>query len=389
MRFELTSEQKQFKQEVYSFVREILSHPLVAPMDERRYAESEEWKPVFKILGERGWLSLAWPKEMGGQERSPIDEYIFFNAALGYHQIPYPFLDITARLLDAHAREDQRKFFIPKILKGEILICAGLTEPEAGSDLASAKTRAVKDGDDYVINGQKIFTTFAEIADYIHLLAVTNPEAPPHKKFSGFVIPMDTPGISVQPLMTYGTHRTNYTFYDNVRVPKDWLVGEEGQGWYQLMTMFGFERLGLSPHGRIERYLDDINQWARETVYNGVPAIENAWIKGKMADIYVEKEVLRLLNFWAAWMLGEGKLPIAEASAQKAFGTEARQRAIAAFLEMIGLQGQLHENSKWAPLQGRLMWDLKSSVVYSIGGGVNEIQRDIAATKGLGLPRLR
>lgn len=387
MDFELNERQREFEIRIKAEVQDLLKHPLIAPLQEMHHADPATTRKIFLELGRRKLISLPYPKELGGSEASNIEQYLFYNEIFGYHRIPIPFSQIAVNTILTFATEEQKKRFVPGILSGEKLLCGGFTESSAGSDLASLKATAVEDGDHFIINGQKQFTTYAEMADYVWFLCRTEPGSDKHHGMSMFLFPIDLPGITVHPFMSYAGHRTNITFYDNVRVPKDCLLGERGKGWSMVMNVFGFERLGLSPHGKLARVLDDVTAWAKETRYNGRSVIDDPWVQEKLIDIAVDTEALKQLNMHAAWMLDQGIVPVADASGQKAWGTEASQRTYAAGLEMLGRFGPIEPGSKWAQLHGRLEHGLLGSVIYSIGGGANEIQRDIVAKAGLGLPR--
>ena len=382
MDFKLTAEQEQLERNA----RDYLKNRMPAGLEEELETEFEGGGPIYgqfmRQLGSDGWLGIGWPKEFGGQGRSPIEQYIFFGLALGYYRIPIPMLTINAigPVIMRHGTQEQRKYFLPKILNGELTIAIGYTEPEAGTDLASLRTTAVKDGDYYIINGQKSFTTFAQFCDYIWLATRTDPQAPKHKGISMFLVDAKTPGISVQPLTTMSGLRSTYTFYENVRVHKDFLIGEENKGWLYINHQLAGERIGLVPHFAPLRYLEDITKWVREHRLGS-----NAVIRSKLAEAAVETEMLRLLNFRVAWMLMQGLAPHKESAMIKVFGSEQALRVLNDCLGIMGLFGQLQTGSKWVPFRGRLETMLRVSVVNLFGGGANDVLRDIVAA-GQGLP---
>lgn len=385
MDFKLTAEQEQLEREA----RDYLKNRMPPGLEEELETEFEGGGPIYgrfmRQLGSDGWLGIGWPKEFGGQGRSPIEQYIFFGLALGYYRIPIPMLTINAigPVIMRSGTEEQKKRFLPPILKGELIIAIGYTEPEAGTDLASLKTAAVKDGDYYIINGQKSYTTMGQFCDYIWLATRTDPQAPKHKGISMFLVDAKTPGISVQPLTTMSGLRSTYTFYENVRVHKDFLIGEENKGWLYINHQLAGERIGLVPHFAPLRYLEDITRWVREHRLGS-----NAVIRSKLAEAAVETEMLRLLNYRVAWMLTQGRAPHAESAMIKVFGSEQALRVLNDCLDIMGLFGQLQTGSKWVPFRGRLETMLRVSVVNLFGGGANDVLRDVvAASKGLPVSR--
>jgi len=390
MEFALTPEQEQFAKDFQNYLRTHMTPELIAEMDKGiTYTESKLCMEFIKEMGRDGWLGVGWPKEWGGQGRSPIEQHLFYEIA-HYEHAPLPVLPLNTvgPALMRFGSEEQKKEFLPRILRGEIEICIGYTEAEAGTDLASLKTAAVKDGDHYIINGAKVFTSLAHTADYIWLAARTDPKAAKkHHGISVFLIPMNTPGITVRPLNTMPGERNNYTFYDNVRVPKSCLVGEENKGWKYITTQLDFERIMLSPSSPMRRNIEDTIDWAKETRIDGAPVIEQHGVKTKLAHLLMEVEVLKMLNFQVAWLITQGGVPYAEASMVKVFGSELYQRVNGTLLEIMGQYGQLKSESKWAPLRGRVEKAFRSDVVFIFGGGAIEVQRNIIAMAGLGMPR--
>jgi hypothetical protein len=283
--------------------------------------------------------------------------------------------------------EEMKKEILPPILRGELEIAIGYTEPEAGTDLASIKTKAVKDGDYYVINGQKVFTSGAHFSDYLWIATRTDPEAPKHRGISVFLIPMNTPGISIEPIYLMDGERNNATFYDNVRVPESCLVGEENMGWRYITGQLNLERIALAPSSGLRRSIDETIEWARETNNNGAPVIEKPWVRSKLAELTMEVEVLKMFNFRLAWMLTTGIQPHAEASMVKAYGTVLAVKVSNELSQLLGLFGQLQTGSKWAPLKGRIEKEYRRRVINLFGGGALEIQKNIIAMAGLGMPR--
>ncbi len=390
MEFALTPEQEQFAKDFQNYLRTHMTPELIAELDkEIAYSESPLCMEFIRQMGRDGWLGVGWPKEYGGQGRSPIEQHLFYEIA-HYERAPLPVLPLNTvgPALMRFGSEEQKNEFLPRILRGEVEISIGYTEAEAGTDLASLKTTAVRDGDYYIINGAKVFTSLAHVSDYIWLAARTDPNAPKkHRGLSIFLIPTNTPGISMKPLYTMPGEQNNYTFYDDVRVHKSCLVGEENKGWQYLTTQLDFERIMLSPSSPMMRNIEDTIQWAKETKIDGAPVIDQPWVRRKFAELIMEVEVLKILNFQVAWLITKDIVPYAEASMVKVFGSELYQKVNASLLEIMGQFGQLQADSKWAVHKGRVEKSFRSDVVFIFGGGAIEVQRNIIAIAGLGMPR--
>jgi hypothetical protein len=390
MEFALTPEQEQFVKDFQNYLRTHMTAELKDELDkELAYSESAICLKFIRQMGHDGWLGVGWPKEFGGQGRSPIEQHLFFEIA-HYEGAPLPVLPLNTvgPSLMRFGSEEQKKEFLPRILRGEVEISIGYTESDAGTDLASIKTAAVRDGDYYIINGAKVFTSLAHTSDYIWLAARTDPTAPKkHHGISVFLIPMNTPGITIKPLYTMPGERNNYTFYDNVRVPKSCLIGEENKGWKYITTQLDFERIMLSPSSPMRRNIEDTIQWAKETKVDGTPVIEHHGVKTTLAELLMEVEVLKILNYQVAWLITNGVVPYAEASMVKVFGSELYQRVNGTLLQIMGQYGQLQTQSKWAPLRGRVEKAFRSDIVFIFGGGAIEVQKNIIAMAGLGMPR--
>ena len=366
---------------------------LLTPEVEAQLADSHGIGPhmrrVVKQMAQDGWLGIGWPTEYGGQGRSAIEQYIFFDESMRAGA-PVPMLTINTvgPTIMQFGTQEQKDFFLPKILAGEIHFCIGYTEPGSGTDLASLQTRAVRDGDEYVINGQKIYTSLAGGADYIWLATRTAPEVAKHKGISIFIVPMDTPGINVVPMHLLGDHNINYTFYEDVRVPAANLVGGENAGWSLITNQLNHERVTLCSSGIIERALNDVRAWAQTTkLADGRRVIDQEWVQVHLARIYSRLEFLKLINWKVAWTATQGHLDVADASTTKVFGTEFYMEAFKLLLEVVGQAGYLTRGNDDAVLAGRLEMYARSMVILTFGGGTNEIQRDLIAIFGLGLPR--
>jgi 3-oxocholest-4-en-26-oyl-CoA dehydrogenase alpha subunit len=390
MDFAFSPEDQEFRTEVRSFVRE---HWGLGDTVGGIAAESDDdfvrGREFARGLQDRGWYTLAWPKEYGGMGASHVRQLIF-NEECAYHGAPTGggSIGFCGPAIMVHGTEEQKRRFLPPIARAEVNWCQGFSEPGSGSDLASLQTRAVADGDDFVINGQKIWTSGGHHADWIILLTRTDPDAPKHRGISCFLVDMKSPGITVQPIVQmHNRAGFNQTFFDNVRVPRSHMLGEENRGWYVAATTLDFERSGVQRFASGQRNLDELTQFCRETVIGGVRIIERPGVREKLADLQIEHTVGRNLAYRVAWMQGAGLIPNYEASVAKMFGTELAQRLARAGVNIMGLYGMLFEGSKWATLEAKMQTLYLSSVSFTIGAGTSEIQRNIIATRGLGLPR--
>jgi hypothetical protein len=344
---------------------------------------------ALRQMGADGWLGIGWPKEFGGQGRSSIEQYIFFDEVqrAGF---PIPFLTLctVGPTLMKYGTDEQKARLLPAILRGEIHFAIGYSEPSAGTDLASLRTRAVRDGDDYVVDGQKVFTSLAEYADYIWLAVRTDPEAQRHKGISIVMVDTKAKGFSLSPIHTLGGNRTNATYYEGVRVPVSARVGRENEGWKLITTQLNHERVALSVPGPIDRFVEETTAWARETkATDGRRVIDAPWVQVNLARARAHVEVLRLMTWRQAWNIDQGKLDPAESSTVKVFGSESFIRIYGWLLEVLGQEGYLKDGSPGARLRGRVERYYRTSIVLTFGGGTNEVQRDIIAMTGLGMPR--
>lgn len=386
LRFDLTEEQRQLKEEIRSYLETHIRPELLDEL-KKNPDGGPLWRQYISDLGKDGWLGIGWPVEYGGQGRTPLEQYIFLEEIerTGVN-IPFITLETVGPTLMKLGTEEQKNYFLPKILKGEVEIAIGYTEPQAGTDLASLQTRAVKDGDSYVINGQKVFTTNAHMADFIWLAARTDPDAPKHKGISIFLVPTNTPGFSVTPMNLIG-ERSNVSYYDNVRVPLSALVGEENKGWEYITTQLSLERLMLSTYSRMERVIEETIEWAGENEVDGVRVIDQPWVRDSLAELTVQMEVLRLLNYRAAWAHGNEKAAPFRPSMNKVFAAELNQKVFDTCMQIMGMFGQIESGSEWAVADGYAQDQAKKRLVYLFGGGANDVQRDLVARFGLGLPK--
>ena len=384
MYIDYTPEQQALRDELRAYFAR-----LVTPEYQAELAESEGGGPLYmkavRQLGADGWLGLGWPKEYGGQGRTPVEQFIFFDeASRAGVMLPMLTINAVAPAIMEHGTPAQKAKYLPAILRGEAHFAIGYTEPSSGTDLASLRTRAVRDGDHWVINGSKLFTSQAEFADYIWLAARTDPDAPKHKGISMFIVPTKAPGYKITPIWTMGNVRTNATYYEDVRIPASDLVGQENGGWWLITTQLNHERIALSAVGFVDRIYQDVLAWARET-----RVIERPWVQTHLARVLAKLEVLKLLNWQQAWSMARGTLNFAEASAVKVFGSEAYVEIYQLLLEVMGEAGTLRAGSPDAVVKGRVERMYRTTLILTFGGGTNEVQRDIIAMAGLGMPRAR
>jgi alkylation response protein AidB-like acyl-CoA dehydrogenase len=383
-----TEEQQALRQELREYYANLLT-----PEVEAELAQSHGIGPtvrrVTKQMASDGWLGIGWPKQYGGQGRSAIEQFIFFDESMR-SGAPVPMLTINTvgPTIMNFGTDEQKTFFLPKILAGEIHFCIGYSEPQAGTDLAALQTRAVVDGEELVINGQKIFTSLAGDADYCWLAVRTDPDAPKHKGISMVIVPMNTPGVRVVPMQLLGDHNINYTFWEDVRVPVSNVVGGLNNGWSLITNQLNHERVTLCSPGIIERALGDVRRWAQNTkLADGRRVIDQEWVRIALARVHAKLEFLRLINWKVAWNGTQGRLDVADASSIKVFGTEFYMEALRTLSEVVGPSGYLRRGSPEEVLHGRLEAYTRGLVILTFGGGTNEIQRDLIAIFGLGMPR--
>ena len=390
MDFGFSPEDEAFRKELLEF----LGQELPSPWGTGGIRPDEvDWPFTLQMrrkLADRGWLTMHWPQEYGGQQASPVRQAIL-NEEMSYQRAPGRDIfgvRMLAPTLMLYGTEEQKLEHLLPVARGEVQWCQGYSEPGSGSDLASLRTRAVSDGDDYVVNGSKIWTSMAHRADWAMLLVRTDQEAPKHRGISFLLVDMNSPGVNVQPVhnMT-GNHEFNQVFFDDVRVPKRNLVGEENRGWYVGVTLLDFERSGVDYSATARRLLGELVDYARSTSMNGQPLSRAPHVRNLLTERHIEAEAARLLAFQVAWMQSQGQVPNKEASMSKVFGSETFQRVTSAGLEILGLYGLLRNGDSWAPLGGRVPEDWMYSFSGTIAAGTSEVQRNIIASRGLGLPR--
>ncbi len=383
----LTDEQEALRNEVRAYYDKLLTPEVRAKLTGGGGVGPEN-RRIVRQMGEDGWLGVGWPKEYGGRGFGAFEQFIWFDESMR-SGAPVPMLTINTvgPTIREYGSEEQKDFFLPKILKGEIHFCIGYSEPGAGTDLAALQTRAVRDGDEYVINGQKRWTSLATDADYIWLAVRTNPEVKKHKGISLFVLPMDTPGIKVLPIQVMGESNINQVFFEDVRVPASTRVGEENDGWRLITNQLNNERVTLCSSGIVERALDDVRSWAQETkLADGTRVIDQEWVQLNLARVHARLEYLRLMNWKIASEASKGLLKPADASSTKVFGTEFYLEAFRLMMEVLGQNSYVKEGSPGAVLQARLEHSYRGLIILTFGGGVNEVQRDLIAVFGLGMP---
>ncbi len=387
-----TDEQKALRAELRAYFANLLT-PEVRTELGTPGAEGDAFRRIVRQIGDDGWLGLAWPEEYGGQGRPATDQFIMFDEIQRAHA-PFPFVTVNTvgPALMAHGTDVQKKEYLPGILAGEINFAIGYTEPQAGTDLASLATTAVQDGDEFVINGSKVYTSGANQADYIWLACRTDPDAPKHKGISIIIVPTDSPGFEWTPLITVGDHHTTSTYYNDVRVPAYNVVGEINTGWKLITMQLNHERVGLAAlSGLTERLLDDVTEWCRttESTPGGIPMIDVSWVRADLAKCTAILTAVRLMTWRLVNAVADNTLGPAEASSVKVFGTEQVIDVYRILQGILGPVSHLRQGSPGAFLHGELERANRAAQINTFGGGVNEIQRELVATAGLGLARAR
>ena len=380
---ELTPEQLALQQELRTYFATMLT------ADVRRELGGEGdnpalWRSLVRQLGRDGWLGLGWPTEYGGGGAGPFEQLILFTE-VQRAGAPFPFVTVNTvgPTLMAHGTPEQKQRYLPGILAGEEVWAIGYTEPAAGTDLASLRTRAVRDGDEWVIDGSKVFTSGAGHSDYIWLAVRTDPDAPKHKGISILAVPTSADGFSWAPLHTVGGNTTSTTFYDGVRVPLDSVIGSVNEGWRLLTSQLNHERVGLAAFsGRTEALWEAVHQWCSDEGLLSEP-----WVQLDLARTYAQVEAMRLLNWQLTGAVAAGEVSVADASAAKVFGTETHVLVCRTLFGLLGADGARRQGSPGAVLDGRVEVLTRGAIVNTFGGGVNEVLRDLICTTGLGMPR--
>jgi len=392
MRIAYTPEQERLRRELRAYfgglmtpeVRAALSPPGNGDGD---YGDGQAYRQVVRQLGRDGWLALGWPQEHGGRGGTMLDQLIFTDEA-AVARVPVPFLTINTvgPTIMRFGTPAQRAFYLPRIAAGEIHFSIGYSEPEAGTDLASLRTTARRDGDDYVIDGQKMWTSLIQYADYVWLACRTGADR--HKGLSIIIVPTSAEGFSWTPVHTVAGVMTSATYYSSVRVPATELVGEENRGWPLITNQLNHERVALTSAAPVMSALADVRDWAASAkLASGQRVIDAEWVQLNLARVHAKAEFLKLVN-WKIAAEG-GAVGPAAASATKVFGTEFAVEAYRLLMEVLGANAQVRSGSAGAVLAGRIERAHRAALILTFGGGTNEIQRDIIAAAGLGLPLAR
>jgi 3-oxocholest-4-en-26-oyl-CoA dehydrogenase alpha subunit len=396
MRIAYTPGQERLRRELRGYfgtlmtaeVRAALSHEAGSGGD-GDYGDGQAYRQVVRQLGRDGWLTLGWPAEYGGRGGTAIHQLIFMDEA-AIARVPVPFLTINTvgPTIMRFGTPAQKSSYLPRIAGGEIHFSIGYSEPEAGTDLASLRTTAVRDGDDYVIDGQKMWTSLIQYADYVWLACRTDPDAERHKGLSIIIVPTSAEGFSWTPVHTVAGVTTSATYYSSVRVPATELVGEEHRGWPLITNQLNHERVALTSAAPVMSALAEVRDWAASAkLASGQRVIDAEWVQLNLARVHAKAEFLKLVNWKIA--SSDGVLGPAVASATKVFGTEFAVEAYRLLMEVLGANAQVRSGSPGEVLAGRIERMHRSALILTFGGGTNEVQRDIIAATALGLPALR
>ncbi len=391
MYVDLTPEQLVLRDELRAYFARLMTPELQEELRSGGEGGGPLYRKALRQMGADGWLGIGWPKEYGGQGRSPVEQFIFADEIqrVGY-PIPFLTLNTVGPTLMRFGTESQRKEFLPRILRGELHFSIGYSESGAGTDLASLTTQAVREGDEFVINGQKVFTSLADFADYIWLAARTDPDAPKHKGISIFMVSTQSPGFKLTPIWTVSGVRTNVTYFENVRVPAEMLIGQENEGWSLIVNQLNHERVSLLPVGPFSRVFEEIQQWAGETkLADGRRVIDRPWVRAHLARVHAKLEVLKLMQWKQAWARTRGSRHPADASAVKVYGSEFFVEGYRLLMEVVGPLSTIPADSEGTVIRGRLEHLYRTALILTFGGGTNEVQRDIIAMAGLGMPHYK
>ncbi|QEN16221.1 acyl-CoA dehydrogenase [Mycolicibacterium psychrotolerans] len=392
MRISYTPEQEELRRELRSYFGKLMTPERLEALTSTSGGEigtGNIYRETVSQMGKDGWLTLNWPEEYGGQNRDPMDSLIFTDeAAIAGAPVPFLTINSVAPTIMAFGTEEQKKFYLPKIASGDLHFAIGYSEPGAGTDLAALRTTAVQDGDDYVVNGQKMWTSLIQYADYVWLAVRTNPEAKKHRGISVLIVPTTADGFSWTPVHTMAGVGTSATYYQDVRVPVSSRVGEENGGWKLVTNQLNHERVALVSAQPIFLALNQVREWAQNTKdAHGNRLIDSEWVQLNLARVLAKGEYLKLIN-WELASAKSGTLSPADASAAKVFGTELATEAYRLLMEILGPSATLRQDSPSALLRGRIERMHRAALILTFGGGTNEIQRDIIGMVALGLPRV-
>jgi alkylation response protein AidB-like acyl-CoA dehydrogenase len=391
MRIGYTEEQEELRRELRAYFTKLMTPERVEALSSTsgEYGTGNAYRNTVAQMGHDGWLVLGWPKEYGGQGRSAMDQLIFTDeAALAGAPVPFLTINSVAPTIMAFGTEEQKRFYLPRIASGELHFSIGYSEPGAGTDLAALRTTAVRDGEDYIINGQKMWTSLIQYADYVWLAVRTNAEAKKHRGISVLIVPTDAPGFSWTRVRTMAGTDTSATYYQDVRVPATNLVGEENGGWKLVTNQLNHERVALVSAAPIMLALNAVREWAQNTKdARGARLVDSEWVQLNLARVHAKVEVLKLINWQLASSDDAAPSP-ADASAAKVFGTELATEAYRLLMEVLGTAATMRQDSPGALLRGRVERMHRACLILTFGGGTNEIQRDIIGMTALGLPRV-
>jgi alkylation response protein AidB-like acyl-CoA dehydrogenase len=389
MYLEYTPEQQALSRELRAYFARLLT-PEVREALGGTNEDRPAYREIIRQIGKDGLLGLGWPKEFGGQGRSTVDQYILFDE-INRAQAPFPFVTINniGPMLMRYGTDEQKRTYLPGMLTGDVIFAIGYSEPGSGTDLASLRTKAEATPDGgWVINGQKVFTSGASQADFVWLAVRTDPGAPKHKGITILIVPTSDPGFSCTPIATSGITHTNASYYEDVRVGREALVGEVNGGWRLITGQLGHERVGLAAMGgRTEQLWTDITAWAAEPDADGIRVLDKPWVRTELARDFAELTAMRLLN-WKIAVVGEGQSPApAAASVAKVYGTETHDRVCRSLVSVVGPRATRRPGAPDAVLGGQLEAYTRGSYINTFGGGTNEVLRDMIAVAGLGMPR--
>jgi alkylation response protein AidB-like acyl-CoA dehydrogenase len=401
-----TDEQEELRRELRAYFSGLMTPEIRESLKGGDYGDGQAYKEVVRQLGRDGWLTISWPEEYGGRNASAMEQLIFLDeAALAGVPVPFLTVNTVGPTIMRFGTEEQKAFYLPKISSGQLHFSIGYSEPEAGTDLANLRTRAVKDGDDYVINGQKMWTSLIQYADYVWLAARTAPEAGSahgaeagsahgaeagrHRGLSMIIVPTTAEGFSWTPVHTMSGPTTSATYYSDVRVPVTNRVGEENKGWPLITNQLNHERVALTSAAPLQNAVRQVTEWAKETkTSTGRRVIDAEWVRLNLARVHAKTEFLKLMN-WKIASAPPGTLNPADASATKVYGTEFATEAYRLLMEVLGASATVRDGSPGAVLAGKIEAMHRSALILTFGGGTNEVQRDIIAAAALGQPYSR
>lgn len=386
--FDLDTDQLAWLDEVRGFLRENVTEALRVEVAEHNLEHPGGEVAAFRRkLGAKGWFGLNWPAEYGGLGLGAVHLHLLMSE-FEYWGVPGPDLTVTsiAPMIMRHGTEQNKQEFLPAIARGEMTCALGYSEPDAGTDLASLRTRAVRDGDEWVINGSKIWNSGAQRSTHEWLCVRTDPDAPRHRGISVIVVPVDSPGVRIRPLIAWSGYRTNEVFFDDVRVPVTNLIGEENHGWSYITGALDLERGALTNAGDLRRALDELQVLARTPRLDGSVPLDNPAIRRRLAQAEADVEVAGLMGHEASSMLADGVIPTVEVSVEKVFSSELRQRIADLGIDVLGAEGLLAHRNPEARAGGRFEKLYRFAPLMRFGGGTNEVLRDVIAQRGHGMP---